>query len=101
LNNLEKKFQLNEVKKEQHKSRVKSVIDFAFYHGRQSLPELIKSLRQDEISTVLRQSKEGMLYGITYVDFKTKCVFNGSELGEEYSAKRIQERCNQDKESSH
>jgi hypothetical protein len=57
-------------------------------------------LRKDEISTLLRHSKEGVLYGITYVDFKTKCVFNGSDLGKEYSAKRIQERCSQEKESS-
>ncbi|MNX78671.1 hypothetical protein D3C86_1102760 [compost metagenome] len=34
-----------------------------------------------------------MLYGITYVDHTTKCVFNGSSLGKEYSAKAIQERC--------
>lgn len=30
---------------------------------------------------------------ITYVDHKTKCVFNGSALGKEFSAKGIQERC--------
>jgi hypothetical protein len=98
LDNLERKFELNEVKREKHKSRVRSAIDFAFYHRTLSLPELIKTLRKDEISPVLRQSKEGMLYGITYVDFKTKCVFNGSELGKEYCAKRIHERCSQDRE---
>ena len=31
-------------------------------------------------------------YGITYVDLKTKCVFNGSDVGKEYSAKGILER---------
>jgi len=34
-----------------------------------------------------------MIYGITYVDHQTKCVFNGSALGKQYSAKAIQERC--------
>ena len=33
------------------------------------------------------------MYGITYVDHTTKCVFNGSSLGKEYSAKAVQERC--------
>jgi hypothetical protein len=27
------------------------------------------------------------------VDFKTKCVFNGSDLGKEFSAKGLMERC--------
>jgi hypothetical protein len=34
-----------------------------------------------------------MIYGLTYVDHKTKCVFNGSDLGKHYSAKGLQERC--------
>jgi hypothetical protein len=42
---------------------------------------------------ILRKSNEGQLYGITYVDHKTRCVFNGSSLGKEYSAKGIQESC--------
>ncbi len=41
-------------------------------------------------------SKEGLVYGITYVDHRTKCVFNGSALGKKYSAKAIQERCRQE-----
>ena len=42
---------------------------------------------------VLRKCKEGQLYGITYVDHKTQCVFNGSTLGKEFSAKEVLERC--------
>ena len=42
---------------------------------------------------MLRQNANGFLYGITYVDHQTKCVFNGSALGKAYSAKAIQERC--------
>ena len=43
----------------------------------------------------LRQNETGMVYGITYVDHSTKCVFNGSALGKRYSAKAVQERCQQ------
>jgi hypothetical protein len=35
-----------------------------------------------------------MIYGITYVDHQTKCVFNGSHLGKQYSANGIQQRRN-------
>jgi hypothetical protein len=40
----------------------------------------------------LRQGNNGGIYGITYVDFKTKCVFNGSDLGKEFSAKGLLEQ---------
>lgn len=43
---------------------------------------------------MLRQNGQGTIYGLTYVDFKTKCVFNGSDLGKEYSAKAILEKYN-------
>jgi len=42
---------------------------------------------------VLRQNADGVIYGITYVDHQTKCVFNGSDLGKPYSATQMQERC--------
>jgi hypothetical protein len=34
-----------------------------------------------------------LLYGITYIDFRTRCVFNGSDVGKEYSAKGLLEKC--------
>ena len=42
---------------------------------------------------MLRQNDTGRIYGITYVDHKSKVVFNGSDLGKQYSANAIQERC--------
>ena len=54
----------------------------------------LKTLRSGEsIHMILRKSREGQLYGITYVDHKTRSVFNGSSLGKEFSARGIQERC--------
>jgi hypothetical protein len=54
---------------------------------------LIKSLEKENIQTVLRRNNEGVIYGITYIDHRTKSVFNGSALGKPYSANGIQERC--------
>lgn len=52
--------------------------------------------KKQGIHVALRKNHAGMIYGITYVDHQTKCVFNGSALGKPYSAKAIQERCQQE-----
>lgn len=44
----------------------------------------------------MRQSSQGNIYGLTYVDFRSKCVFNGSDLGRECSAKGILEQLRQE-----
>ncbi len=90
---LEEKFTSNKTSQDSHKNRVKNAIDLAFLGKKPSLAELVQLLQKEGINTVLRKSEEGMLYGITYVDHTTKCVFNGSTLGKQYSAKAIQERC--------
>ena len=56
-------------------------------------------MTKNGINTVLRQNEQGTIYGITYVDHQTKCVFNGSVLGKQYSAKGILERCGEIKET--
>lgn len=91
---LEGKFKSNEADKESYKKYVKNVIKLVFFREDIISPEkLSKILEQESIQMILRKSREGQLYGITYVDHKTKSVFNGSSLGKEYSAKGIQESC--------
>lgn len=96
---LEQKFKENASKRIPFKSRVKNAIDAALLSGKPSLQELISKLEKQGIYILLRQNNKGFLYGITYVDHQTKCVFNGSELGKPYSAKAMQERCLQEKNS--
>src|SRR5690606_24873839 len=50
------------------------------------------ALKEDGINLVIRTNKEGLVYGLTYVDFKTKCVFYGSSLGKSYSTNGILEQ---------
>lgn len=90
---LEGKFTSNNTNEASDIRRVKNAIDMAFLRTEISLTELVKILEKDGINTVFRKNAEGLLYGITYVDHTTKCVFNGSTLGKQYSAKAIQERC--------
>ena len=90
---LEQKFKENATKRTPFKRRIKNAVDKKLLSKKISIPELISALEKQGIHTVLRQNANGILYGITYVDHQTKCVFNGSVLGKAYSAKAIQERC--------
>lgn len=101
LKYLEERFPLNEAARHSHKARVKNTIDLAFLkQPKPSLQTLIKALEKEGINTVVRQNADGIIYGITYVDHRTKCVFNGSTVGKPYSAKGILERCSEAKEQS-
>ncbi|MEO5997615.1 MAG: relaxase/mobilization nuclease domain-containing protein [Chitinophagaceae bacterium] len=94
---LEQKFVQNEPLKQPHKQRVKNAIDLSFIkHKGQSLEEMMIALQKEKIKVVLRQNDNGIIYGITYLDHQAKCVFNGSDLGKQYSSNAIQLRCNQD-----
>ncbi|WEK17954.1 MAG: relaxase/mobilization nuclease domain-containing protein [Candidatus Pedobacter colombiensis] len=93
LKNLEKKFLKGAVTKQQYKTRVKNTIDLALRKpGMDSLNKLMDALQSSGIHTVLRQNKDGIIYGITYVDHKSKSIFNGREIGTNYSAKGILDR---------
>lgn len=93
LKKLEKKFAANEIRRQTDKSRIKTVIDMAFMKNNIIiLPQLVKQLQKEGIDTVLRQNAEGLVYGITFVDHKTKSVFNGSKIGKEYSVKGLQNK---------
>ena len=93
LKSLQEKFKENEAKRMPHKSRVKNAIDMFLTGKKATLQDLIIALEKQGIHVALRQNDTGLMYGITYVDHQTKCVFNGSVLGKQYSAKAIQERC--------
>jgi hypothetical protein len=91
---LEERFIPNEKARTPYKSRIKNAIDIALLDNKKmSIQELAKIVELSGINIVFRQNAEGLLYGITYVDHQTQCVFNGSALGKLYSAKAIQERC--------
>src|SRR6202035_1954579 len=72
----------------------KAAIDLTLLKGTvHSVTDLEKALLKERIQLVVRQNEKGIIYGMTYVDHETKCVFNGSDLGKPYSANQMQERC--------
>jgi hypothetical protein len=92
---LEGKFEANKLAKDDPKAklRLKNAIDLYFLGRDKSLEGLAAALKNQGIDTIVRRNEQGMIYGITYVDHQSKCVFNGSNLGKAYSANAIRERC--------
>ncbi|MEP7319086.1 MAG: hypothetical protein ABI921_10100 [Panacibacter sp.] len=91
---LEGRFLMNEKERQPYKASVKNAIDLVLLKNPGlGLDTLIRTLEKESIQTVLRQNQDGIIYGITYIDHRTKSVFNGSALGKPYSANGVQERC--------
>lgn len=94
LAKLEIKFKGNEVDRQEHKKYLKTSIDWIMRKPPANLDLLRQELQKEKISMILRQNDKRIIYGITFIDHRSKCVFNGSDIGKEYSAKSILEKCN-------
>ena len=92
LQNLEKKFIKNKIQKQSYKKNLKTSIDWILLKPPKSLESFAQALEKEKISLVIRQNDNGVIYGLTYIDHNTKCVFNGSDIGSGYSAKAIMEK---------
>lgn len=93
LKKLKGYFITNKTQSQRHKARAKNAVDKALSRPGVDLKAFTEELAKQGIDVVLRSNEDGFLYGITYVDHVTRCVFNGSALGKPYSAKNIRERC--------
>jgi hypothetical protein len=92
LNFLEQKFEQKAPLKSEFKKRIKIAIDWTLHGKTHNLASFEKELQKEGIQVVIRRNEEERVYGMTYVDYKNKVVFNGSDLGKEYSAKGVIER---------
>ncbi len=91
---IEKKCEHNKPLRESYKQKLKTAIEWSFRSHPKSINELAKGLKREQIDLVIRRSVDGKVYGLTYIDHRYKTVFNGSDLGKEYAAKKILERLN-------
>lgn len=82
---LEQRFLLNEKHRPQLKLSMKDALNETLSAKPPTLQKMIEGLKTRSIQTVLRQNAEGRIYGITFIDHKNRSVFNGSEIGKEYS----------------
>ncbi|HWK07984.1 MAG TPA: hypothetical protein VNS58_30355, partial [Puia sp.] len=98
LDNLEKKFTLHQSQKAELKQRSTAEVQWQLIQHSDNLEELIDGLQREGICMVLEKDKAGNCSGVSYVDFETKCVLNGQELGEHGNRDSIQKVIDQQKE---
>ncbi|SHL04932.1 conjugal transfer protein MobB [Flavobacterium chilense] len=67
--------------KQSVKSRIESVMQSVSNES-----EFKKKLLEQGMNFVIRRNAEGRIYGITFIDHKSRSVWNGSELGKNHSA---------------
>lgn len=95
LKYLEDRYTINKKEREPFKVRIKNAIDLTILRSPGiTLERLAAMLKPEGIHVAIRQNSEGFIYGLTYVDHRTQCVFNGSAIGKEYSAKGMLEKLN-------
>ncbi|MBB2143928.1 relaxase/mobilization nuclease domain-containing protein [Pedobacter sp. LMG 31464] len=93
LKNLEKNFQAGMEKRKPLKENLKKRIDWVLQkYNTVTRNTLVNELAKQQIGIVFRQNEKGMIYGLTFVDHKLKTVFNGSDLGKDYSARAITQK---------
>ena len=92
LTKVESKFKLNLERRKVHAESLKGIILEQLTNAIGSTSnQLVDKLRRKGVSLIYRQNNEGRIYGLTYVDHNTRCVFNGSDLGKAFSAKAVLE----------
>lgn len=90
---LEKQFKLNEVLRQPHKDQLRKTIEQTLHAAHVVSKEQFKSsLEKKNIEVVFRTNTEGRTFGVTFIDNRTRIIFNGSDLGKSFSAKAILER---------
>ncbi|MBB1287061.1 relaxase/mobilization nuclease domain-containing protein [Flavisolibacter sp. BT320] len=89
---LELQFKKGKVTREPFSQKLKTAIDFQLYQKPKDLEEFVHRLKSEKVTVTLRKNAQEGVYGLTYIDHRTKAVFNGSDLGKEYSAAGIQKR---------
>lgn len=93
LSKVEGKFALNAERRKLNADPLKEIINRVLQTGGNlNRMRLMEGLRKEGISLHFRENNEGRIYGVTYVDHNTRTVFNGSDLGKQYSAKAVLER---------
>ena len=96
LKNLEKKFAEKKLNRQPDKKKLKTAIDWSLSKSSNSLDQFIMALKKEKIQTIIRENKDGIKYGITFIDYRTKSVFNGSDIGKDYSMAGIQKKLNEE-----
>ena len=81
-----KKFKEDKKLSEMTKHSVEAVLKQTYHKDK-----FVELLKAKGIDVVFRHTADGRIYGATFIDHRTKSVFNGSRLGTNLSANALQE----------
>ncbi|WP_207428899.1 relaxase/mobilization nuclease domain-containing protein [Pedobacter sp. SYSU D00535] len=82
---LEEKFKQNEQLRKPFVQNVRALLD-GVLKTKASPAGFAQALHSKGIQVVFRRNESNYIYGITYIDHNNKVVFNGSDIGKDYSA---------------
>ncbi|RXK87021.1 relaxase/mobilization nuclease domain-containing protein [Filimonas effusa] len=92
LDYLENKFKENEVHRGANKRAVKTKIEWQLNQQPKSMEAFKEGLEKERISLVTHRTKQGNVFGLTFIDHEHGAIFKGSDIDKDYSAKKILER---------
>jgi len=92
LKNLEYKFEQNKETRKPYRIPLRIAIDKILSRQGLTKEAFVNLLKKQNISVLFRQNDQGLTYGLTFIDHRNKAVFNGSDLGKDYSAKAVTEK---------
>jgi hypothetical protein len=93
MKKLQSTFVANEQARPIYKDRIPQVID-SFFHAtdRHTRANFCDYLNSYGINPLFREGKDGLVYGITFIDNGKGAVVNGSDLGKKYSGQALIKR---------
>lgn len=89
---LELQFKKGEEARRPFKQKLATAIEFTLQQRPDGMDRFVQKLREEKVTAILRKNGQGYVYGVTFIDHRTGCVFNGSDLGKGHSAAAIQQR---------
>lgn len=101
---LEKQFELNKTLRKPHLDKLRKTIDFTSNgYTCIDLQTFTQRMQAKGVFVLLRQNEAKRIYGITFVDNRTRTVFNGSDLGKSYGVNALLEKLkiNASRQSQH
>ncbi len=98
LKNIARKYGRNKDERKPYAIRLKRLLDKAISTAK-NYGELEAQLKANGIKVLFHGNAMGTVYGATFIDNDTRCVFKGSNLGKEFSARSFLERAKIDPSS--
>ncbi|MDO6433277.1 relaxase/mobilization nuclease domain-containing protein [Flavitalea sp. BT771] len=93
LDNLEKRFKLNEELRHEHRERITTAIEWAFAGKAPDWPGFQRSMEREGINIVVQEGKDGKDADVFFIDHREKSVVSGESLGDRWSLGALQARC--------